>query len=139
MFIGIKNDFYCNIASRKIRLICTGCESSKFFREKGSKQYLSMDSLPFQYSSNSSFLVQVLMENMVGNLFPRGIPIPLTYTHVCVYTHTHTRTHICTPLDYSFVHRYLVSATLCQTLYWRWATRQNMPLWIIQSSPVQYS
>ena len=94
MLIGIKNDFYCNVASRKIRLIRTGRESSKFFREKGSKQYLSMDSLPFQYSSNPSFLVQVLIENMVGNLFPRGIPIPLTYTHVCVHTHTHTHTHI---------------------------------------------
>lgn len=88
MLIGIKNDFYCNIASRKIRLIHIGCESSKF-REKGSKQYLSMDSLPFQYFSNPSFLVQVLMENMVRNLFPRGILTPLIYTHVCVYTYTY--------------------------------------------------
>lgn len=67
------------------------------------------------------------MENTVENLFPRGIPIPLTHTH----THTHLS------LDYSFIHKYLVSThSLPQPLCWGWGTRMNMPLWAVLSSTV---
>jgi len=71
----------------------------KFFIGKSSKQYLHMGFLFFQYSSNPGFLVRVLMENAVENLFPRGIPIPLTHTH----THTHT------PVSWLFFHSQIPS------------------------------
>ena len=69
------------------------------------------------------------MENTVGNLFPRGFPIPLT----------HIQAHI--SLDYSFFHKYLGSAHSCARnsmpcVLGDGDPRVNMPLWIIRSSAV---
>lgn len=69
------------------------------------------------------------MENTVGNLFPRGIPILLT----------HIQAHI--SLDYSFLRKYLVSAHSCvrnsmPCILGDGDPRMNMPLWIIWSSTV---
>lgn len=69
------------------------------------------------------------MENMVGNLFPRGIPIPFT----------HIQAHI--SLDYSFLCEYLVSAHSCAgnsmpCILGDGDPRMNMPCGIIWSSTI---
>lgn len=123
MLIGIKNDFYGNSTSKEIRLIqdVRGANSSA---KKVASSICTWTPCHFSIL-NPCFLVRELMENTVGNVLPRGIPIPLTHTHTLL------------SLDYSFIHKYLLSAHSCaRHCTGGGHTRMNLTLWIVQSSIV---
>lgn len=114
MLIGIKNDFYSNSASKEIRLIqdVRGANSSA---KKVASSICTWTPCHFSIL-NPCFLVRELMENTVGNLFPRGIPIPLTHTH----------THFCLLIILSFTNIYWVPTLVLGTVLeggiqgWTW-------------------